>query len=308
MAADSINLTDSEDESLGYDPLPEGDERLLDVPIIEYGGEVFKLACLPPSSFPTSTPPPLGSALVPWTKSQIEDAIRAKNQRRRDIFSGSLWILDQKQVGSCNAGAAVSALRRARYLRGIDNGDPIHLSWEFLYAQINGGRDNGSTLSDGMKAIRDIGAPPLDLQKHPINKHIYKKYYTPEDYRDAALYRAGAIYTISNEIELATLILSGVGAAVVAVDVNNSFMKLDKNGIAGGGSGVGNHSVCVDDVDIIDGVLAFDMPNTWGLNYGEGGRARLTWSRHFRPTQRFHGFYAILSSNDGGGGGPVVAA
>lgn len=279
-----------------------------DAEVIDHGGEIFKLGCMLPPEYPMTLPKLEVSQFRVWSKPEIIDAIKAKKQRRRDIFKGNNWICNQRSVGSCNAAAAVGALRRARFLRGIDNNDSVKLSWEFLYAQINRGRDNGSLLDEGMVALRDIGACPLDLQKHPINQHIYKKYYTPEDYRDAALFQARSPFPLDTEEELATLILSGIGAAVVAVDANNSFMKLDKNGICGGGNGPGNHAVGADDVDIIDGELVFDMFNSWDLSYGEDGRAYLTWKRHFTKTVKYHRFYGVLSANDGTGGGPVVAA
>jgi hypothetical protein len=102
---------------------------------------------------------------------------------------------------------------------------------------------------------------------------------------------------INSELELATLVLSKSGGVVVAVDVDNSFMKLDKNGICGGGRGPGNHAVHVDDVDIINGELVFDMQNSWGLNFGEAGRAYTTWQRHFVPTYRNHQFFAVMGSS-----------
>lgn len=277
-----------------------------DLPEIDFAGEVYRLGSLVPMLRDTATPL-LTSApgFVTWTRADIEAAIKAKPIKRRSQFANE-WIIDQKQRGSCNAAAAVAALRRAFALAGRDDNPP--LSWEFLYAQINGGRDSGSLLNDGMEALQAVGVPPLDLNRHPINRHIFKRDYTPEDYRDAAKYKATVCYRITNEAELATLVLSGAGAAIVAVDVNNSFMSLDRNGICGGGGGVGNHAVCVDDVEIIDGELAFDMPNSWGLSFGQGGRAYLTWRRHFGRTVGNHDFYAVMAATNPGEGAPVVPA
>lgn len=259
-----------------------------------------------------------GNRLAPWSEQDETYVWRKVDKIEAEAYSGFVYNLEVADdhsyvaegigVHNCNAAAAVGALRRARFLRGIDNNNSIQLAWEFLYAQINRGKDNGSLLDEGMVALRDIGVCPLDLQKHPINKHIYKKYYTPEDYRDAALFQARSPFPLDTEEELATLVLSGIGAAVVAVDVNNSFMSLDRDGICGGGNGPGNHAVGVDDVDIIDGELAFDMFNSWDLSYGQDGRAYLTWKKHFYKTVKYHRYYAVMASNDGTGGGPVVAA
>ena len=118
-----------------------------------------------------------------------------------------------------------------------------------------------------------------------------------EEYRDALKWRAGVTVEIHSEMELATLVLSRSGGVVVAVDVDNSFMTLNRDGICGGGRGPGNHAVHVDDVEIINGELAFDMANSWGLNFGDNGRAYLTWNRHFSNTFRNHQFFAIMGSS-----------
>lgn len=210
------------------------------------------------------------------------------------------YIADGTGVHNCNANAATNGLRKTRWLRGIDQGNAIQLCWEFLYAQINGGQDNGSTLEDGMIALQNIGVCPLDTAKHPINRDITKSRYDAADYAAAKLYQARQCFTVDTEEALATLILSEMGAATVAVDVDNSFMKLDSAGICGSGSGMGNHSVDVDDVEIINGELAFDMANSWDVTWGDEGRAYLTWAKHFTRTHKYHGFYGILGTNDGG--------
>lgn len=272
---------------------------------IEHDGEVYFLGMNQPETLQTQFAPLLTAPnFVTWSRSEIVEAVKNKPVKRRKQFADSRWRINQLQRGSCASAATTLALYRALALAGRDDIPP--LAWEFLYAQVNGGRDNGSLLEDNMKAVTEVGIPPLDLQRHPVNRHIQKRDYSSEDYRDAANWVATNCFTIDSEDQLCTLLLSGQGAAVVAVDVDNSFMQMDSRGIAGGGDGVGNHAVCVDDVELIDGEPAFDNDGSWGQNVHEGGRVYLTWKRHFRRTPQFHRFFAIMAGNNPGPDGPVV--
>lgn len=275
------------------------------LPEIDFGGETYRLGTLLPAVKP-QTMPKLTSApgYRRWSKQEILDAIKGKPAKARDTFSGD-WILNQKSLGSCNAAAAVAALRRAMFRSGRNT--VPQFSWEFLYAQINGGRDQGSMLDDGMQALLNIGVPTLNPQKHPLNRHYLKNDYSPEEYNEAKSNRAEQCYEIDTEIDLATLVLSRQGAAIVAVHVGSNFMSLDRNGFAGVDNGPGNHAVCVDDVALFDGgLLGFDMPNSWGTSFGEGGRAYLSWNGHMARTNEYHCLYAVLAASNPNDGAPVA--
>lgn len=275
--------------------------------ITDNEGNERKLGLILPDTFPAELP---RLTAIPgfriWTRQEVEEGIRTRPQRARDIFKGGDWIENQQNVGSCCPTAQTAGSRKAAYFAGAN--EIPKLSAEFLYAQVNRNSDNGALLDETMRAGQEIGVIIRNDAKHPFNKHIFKKHYTAEDYRDAAKWRTGTCYQIDTELELATLILSRAGSAVVAVDVNNSFMNLNAKRICGGGRGPGNHAVNPDDVEIIDGELAYDMANSWGLSYGDEGRAYLTWKNHFVNTVRNHRFFAIVGSNFEvvKGEGPVV--
>ncbi len=222
------------------------------------------------------------------SKSEIIDLIQSPTRvKKRDIF-GASWIRDQQSRGSCNGFAAAQALQRALWLAGRKKET---LSGEFLYSQMNGGRDAGSMLDDGMKLLMDVGAPPYK-DRHRLK---YKSSdFTPEDFRDANERKAFEVLGVDTELELAEGVAKDA-VGVVAVHANNSFMKLDKNGVAGSANGAGNHAVLVDDVEIIDGELCFDQANSWGTNYGDQGRAYLTWDKHLKQPNKHHYFYLITA-------------
>lgn len=263
--------------------------------IRDQSGDYRQLGCIL-SNNPRRAMATMESAgLRTWSKNEILDAIKGRPAKSRDIFEPSKWLEDQKQRGSCCPTATTAASRKAAFYAGLS--DIPRLSAEFLYAQVNRGQDNGAILSEAEQAIKTVGQIVRDDSKHPFNRDILAKNYSPEEYRDALKWRAGVTVEIHSEMELATLVLSRSGGVVVAVDVDNSFMTLNRDGICGGGRGPGNHAVHVDDVEIINGELAFDMANSWGLNFGDNGRAYLTWNRHFSNTFRNHQFFAIMGSS-----------
>jgi len=255
--------------------------------VIDHNGNLYYTGMIPAAAKLSFAPrySPVAS------KAEIVDLIHAPTRiKKRDVF-GASWIRNQEDRGACNGFAAAQALQRALWLAGRDK---EILSGEFLYSQMNGtpSRDVGSMLDDGMKLIKDVGAPPY---KDRHRRKFKSSDFTPEDFRDANERKAFEVLGVDTELELAEGLAKGA-VGVVAVHANNSFMKLDKNGIAGGTNGPGNHAVGVDDVKIINGELCFDMFNSWSTNYGDQGRAYLTWDKHLKQPNQYHYFYLITAA------------
>jgi len=124
-------------------------------------GETRRLGSLiQPEGF-VSAYPSIESVGELWDDQQIRRVITASNRvPRRHIF-GPSWIQNQKSKGSCNGYALAGGLSKSRYLRGIQ--DKLLLSGAFPYSLMNGGRDNGSMLSDGLKIIETHGSCPESL-------------------------------------------------------------------------------------------------------------------------------------------------
>lgn len=274
------------------------------LPEIEFDQTTRRLGLLLPAEYPNELPPlrfALGFRV--WDRQEILNAIANKAIKRRKQFAGNQWVMNQGSIGSCNPCAESHTARRTMALAGR-NDIPL-LSWEFSYAQLVDGNDVGSQLSESRNQGMTQGMPPLDLARHPLNRDFRKRDYSPDEYEAAKNFRFEKDYSISTPEELATLLLSGQGAAVVAVHVGGTFTRLDRNGICGVDRGPGNHAVCVQDVEVIDGELVFDMPNSWGLNFGDAGHGYLKWD-HFVQTRPYHEFYGILaSSNPFAGGEPA---
>lgn len=202
---------------------------------------------------------------------------------------GSDWIKNQGQRGSCNAYAACAALERARVMQGKKR---VVLGPEFLYANINGGRDSGSLLEDGRESLTKTGCPPKEFVKW---QSYLRNQMSEEARKNAPRFRIEESYAITTEDGLATALASNF-VCVIAVHVTNAWMRLDGDGVAGGAKGPGNHALCLDDVRIKNGVYQFDCPGSWDLTYGDKGRCWTTWDRHFDVTVNYHQFYAIRTT------------
>ena len=68
---------------------------------------------------------------------------------------------------------------------------------------------------------------------------------------------------------------------VGAVMVGDRFMKLDGNGVSGFDAGPGNHCIHFDGCGVLpNGDWYLDLANSWGADWGDGGRTKIT-QRHW---------------------------
>jgi hypothetical protein len=225
-------------------------------------------------------------------RKDVEEILSNPGRRSaRSIFPSDKWILNQGPRGSCNGYACASALARARKLAGLP---AVILSGEFVYAGINGGRDQGSMLDDGMEFLRDVGSVPIDMV--PRLEYRWSR-ISEEAKRAAPRFRGFELSTAGSEDELSVgLALGFVG--VVAVHFGGRMQSLDRNGVAGAHRGPGNNSVGVEDLRIRGGRYEFDYFNSHGRRYGEDGRAWLQWDRHLEQTSHYHQFFLVRAALD----------
>ena len=259
--------------------------------ILEHEGQVFKLGCLVPEVRPTTFSAYADSKSLMSRSAAIDVLQDAKRVRSRVRFAGVKWIWSQGQVGSCNGYAGAGALCRARVSRGLEY---VKMSGESLYAQINGDVDRGSMLDDGMQALMKNGCAPADLVKWQTYRW---KDVSPAARESLSRFKALECYRVDTEDELLIGLASGY-QGVIAVEANNSFMKVDSEGRVSPTDGWGNHAVGVDDARILNGEVEFDMFNSWDLRYGVQGRGWVSWKRHLRTTSTKHAFYLIRSTLD----------
>lgn len=259
--------------------------------IIDLSGETRRLGSLcPPAGFVSSFKTfedehPL------WDDSDIKRVITDPNRTPRRAVFGPSWVQDQKSHGSCNGYAGAGALSKARYLRGIQ--DKMLLSGAFLYSLVNSGRDNGSALEDGLKAVQKYGICPESLVGWD---QIYPKQQPKNARQEAAKHKGLACWAVQTKQGFRTALAAGF-PVIVAVHAGSRFQHLNPYGIAGVDNGGGNHAVHCDDICIVNGVEVYDMQNSWATTYGDKGRAYLTWNS-FEQTFGRHQFYAIGSTEE----------
>lgn len=261
--------------------------------IRDKSGQIRKLGSLVlPKGF-VSSMPVYQDSLV-YDDGEIIKMIADVNRPIARKMFGKDWLINQFQTGACNGYAAANAKARMRFKRGLKK---LLFSGAFLYSLMNGGRDNGSALEDGLKFVQTVGCCPADLVTW---KMIYPHLQPANARAEAAKHKGLVCFALTGKpAEIRQKLKSALAAGyccVVAVHVGGRFESL-KKGICGVDNGIGNHAVCVDDFRIINGTELYDMPNSWGEQFGEEGRGYLTWD-HFAQTCQSHMFYAIGSTDD----------
>lgn len=216
------------------------------------------------------SPDPLKRAAFPPFESAaptVDPALWVEIDRRQDF--GDQFILDQQSHGSCVGFSSAGALMRALVLAGHGF---VRLSGAYTYSWINGGQDNGAQISDSLTSLMSHGTC---TEAEVDWNHIYRNQIPASADTTAQRFRIEEAYKVANFAELMSgLQLGFIG--VVAVQVGNTFTRLDSEGVCGFDRGSGNHAVCVDGAKKTSRGWTPDMPNTWGLSFGQRGRGRLT--------------------------------
>ncbi len=226
-----------------------------------------------------------------WSDADIKAALQDPNRKCGRKRWGKECIRNQNSASSCNGWAGATPLSKARVIRGFDW---ISLSGSYVYAWINGNRDAGSTLVDGMRALQKYGAPPESLV--PWNL-IYRSQMPANADAEAQKHKGLLCLPVESKEGMDTALAMGA-PVIVCVQAGRGFETLNSNGVAGVDGGSGNHAIHADDARVNAlGEIEYDCPNQWGLGYGDNGRAWLSWRSFERPFQ-IHTFYAVFSTEE----------
>lgn len=252
---------------------------------IVIGGEERVLGCLSPVLL--GKPFLKADAWADKKPTFTLEQLKANPVSRRKTF-GRRFVKNQRSHGSCNGFSCTAAVAKTRYLRGQKWED---LSGAFCYAQMNGGRDQGSMLDDGMEVVQQVGVAP---ESYGGWDRIYQQHYGRDAYEAAKRFRAEEVLVLNSELELASAILLRY-IPVVAVHVDGNFDRVGVDGVSRGGQGVGNHSIHLDGFSWSEqlGCLKFDNEGSWGPEWGDEGRIFLTWERHLKACRQYHQFFGV---------------
>lgn len=261
------------------------------------GGKVF-------TGMKTPDTRPLSFNAFPEAKirSLEEIAEIARDSKTLDVtqeWSKEVEWFNQGRRSSCNAYmiAWIIAILIWRF-----TGGKVRLSPEWVYAKINGGKDGGSMLDDGMVEAFEHGMPAYA-------KAFYERYVkrqwsmeeqrwamqSSEDHKFAECYAAPNDNFEKMMLALYSCIVDG-GAVGMAVHVGNNYMRSKIT--AGFDKGPGNHAIAgcslhlktpnpqsIDDIEIVS-------PQTWGRRFANGGFTRITTKHCYEPG-RYHAFYCV---------------
>ena len=252
----------------------------------------FRTGCIAPSSAAVFAHIPVLADTVPiLSVDKAKEYIDKKNYNSQDIFKG--WIRNQGGRGSCNGYAGAKALQRARMIRRQKFAE---LSGEGLYAQINGGQDQGSMLYDAMAKIMATGVPTT--ASVPYEEYRFDR-IKPAAWEEAKRFKGEELYAIKSEPELVTAHCLGF-MVVVAVHAGSNWTRLTDTDMVPRSPGAGNHAVGVDDIRYSLQRSQFEYCHfgSWGESVHNQGYAWLSWNNHLATTVGYHGFYAIRSTID----------
>lgn len=163
-------------------------------------------------------------------------------------------------------------------------------SAQFIYNQINGGADNGSTLQDAGKLLKYVGAATMSDFADPESFAVKPSYDTV---RKGYKYRIEDYYNLFTRNDTAEVKVSRLkeyllteDLPVVGVDAGYSWERpyLDENGnyvVVVDDSYIGGHAVVIvgydDSFPTPDGIGAFKILNSWGNQWGDNGYAYVSY-------------------------------
>ncbi len=202
-----------------------------------------------------------------------------------DLSSQMPPVGDQGQQGSCTAWA-VGYYQKTHYEWIEHNWDLSQTSHQFspkfIYNQINGGDDQGSSTSDALALISDQGC--ATMADCPYNQNDYTNWPSESAYARAIPYRGGAAHWFwmqdTTGINRARQRLDSGYTTVIGISVYSNFDYIHNYGykycVADTyGGNRGSHAVTIigynDTMTTNDGTGAFKMINSWGTGWGQSG-------------------------------------
>lgn len=186
-------------------------------------------------------------------------------------------IYDQLELGSCTAYAVAKGLREHQLLAA---GKPTEMSGLFLYYEArklrgNTAEDNGSTVSDAMKAATNVGCAPEAIWPYDIFKFAEKP--PSEAYKAAKNFKITGGVQIAGVADMKKALAAGQ-MVVFGMYIFRPFRDLVTDTVPMPGPQdvpVGGHAIAVVGYD--DAKKAFLLRNSFGKQWGKEGHAYLPY-------------------------------
>ena len=213
------------------------------------------------------------------------------------------YVAEGIGVHNCNAFAVGWAMAVMHWRK---TGEKLRLSPEWLYSKINGGRDQGSMLDDGMVEARENGMSAYQeafyqkFRQSDFNME-QKRWATQsaENHKFLECYYAPKTSFEQMVLSLFTCLAEG-GCIVMAVHVGNNYMRSGRT--AGFDNGMGNHAIAGTGLRLLKDnpktIHDFEIvsPQSWGKNFAEGGFTGIR-AKHLELPGKYHAMYCINAMN-----------
>jgi len=259
--------------------------------VVSPDGNVHCLGLLPDPNPPKLTTYGQSVGSLP-SRSELIDLVESQEYQKNVggmAHYDTSWTKDQNGWGKCASSAATYAVEKARHI----SGQPlVPLSDDYLYSLVNGGKDQGSTLSANLSAITQKGIATRRMVKE--GQITRRSYDTSKADQEALRFRAHEGFATPSEQEVVAALLAGK-PVVIAIHVGRNWRNFDKDGVLIGDRGPGNHSEHLDHVRYNRQKSRFEFRehSSHGTGQGEGGFFWVTWNQHLATVHSSHVFYAV---------------
>jgi len=223
---------------------------------------------------------------VPW---MVQDTLLPEPPRHlsvsADLSNQMPPVGDQGQQGSCSAWA-VGYYQKTHYEKREHNWSDSttnhQFSPAFIYNQINGGADQGSSTTTAFALITDQGC--ATVADCPYNQNDCTTWPSESAYARAIPYRGDSAHWFWMQdtlgINKAKARIDSGYTTVIGIEVYHNFDRVDSFGykycVADTcGSDRGSHAITIvgynDTLSTHDGPGAFKIINSWGIYWGQSG-------------------------------------
>lgn len=239
-----------------------GKYSISNLPSVNFDGNYYVLACLPETEESVEAFPPFytlraASNLDPSQWQEID----------LQWHKNPTW--DQSMTSSC-VGQGVTAGMQICYMQ---SGRPlVEFNPYFVYGLINGGRDAGAMISNGLKALIQSGTcPKADLPAGVM----FKDQFPQKAFENAKRFKLAQAYKCANFEEICSAITLGF-VCPLGIYVDQNFSRFDSEGIAGTPSGMNGGGHCILGMGLKKSSRygwLIKIQNSWGARFGVSGHA-----------------------------------
>lgn len=239
---------------------PIGKLSISRLPAVKFDGEYRVLGCIP--SDDNHDFGNFGDQLFGQANNELREIDLAPVYMNR--------IMNQGSTSSCVGHGCASGMELVWKQIGNPKQD---FTPYFTYALINGGRDAGAMISNGLMALKKYGACPNGMLPQGT---MYSNQLTQEQINAAARFKLSLAFKCNSYDDICQAINLGF-CCPLGIMVGDNFANVDNNGVAPlRTSGGGGH--CILGVGLKKHASygwLIKIQNSWGTNFGIGGYAYL---------------------------------